>query len=206
MATGSTTTYEYRSSSSTGPVTNSYNAQTQSTRHIPPTTFDQEALIRPVMSHKSIVVNRTSSGGLHQPNSYGRNISAQANMASAASLLPFEAYVNLTNTGVTAVKESRVREKKDMQDLNERFANYLEKVRFLEAQNKSLADELGKLKSRWGKETEQIKSMYTAELDEARHLLDEAIKDKARLEIRAASLEDEIASMTQRLNIHSISV
>ncbi|MRB67734.1 hypothetical protein GH825_30730, partial [Bacillus thuringiensis] len=78
------------------------------------------------------------------------------------------------------VRESRVQEKKDMQDLNERFASYIEKVRFLEAQNRRLADELEKLKSKWGKETSAVKAMYQAELDEARRLLVEAEKEKAR--------------------------
>jgi len=55
-----------------------------------------------------------------------------------------------------------------------------------------LADELEKLKSKWGKETSQIKAMYQAELDEARRLLDDAEKDKARLEIRVASLEEQL--------------
>jgi len=87
-----------------------------------------------------------------------------------------------------------------MQDLNERFAGYIEKVRFLEAQNRRLADELEKLKSKWGKETTQIKAMYQAELDEARKLLDDAVKDKARLEIRVASLEEQLEEMSQRLN------
>ena len=34
--------------------------------------------------------------------------------------------------------------------------------------------------------------MYHVELDESRHQLDDAEKEKARLEIRAASLEDQI--------------
>ena len=82
--------------------------------------------------------------------------------------------------------------------MNERFASYIEKVRFLEAQNRKLADELDKLKSRWGKETSQIKAMYQAELDEARRLLDDAEKDKARLEIRCASLEEQLDEMRQK--------
>ncbi|MRA94233.1 hypothetical protein GH868_30380, partial [Bacillus thuringiensis] len=79
-------------------------------------------------------------------------------------------FSNITTTGVNNVRESRVQEKKDMQDLNERFASYIEKVRFLEAQNRRLADELEKLKSKWGKETSAVKAMYQAELDEARRL------------------------------------
>ena len=63
-------------------------------------------------------------------------------------------------------------------------------MRFLEAQNKRLTDELDKLKSRWGKDTTQIKAMFQVELDEARRLLDDGEKEKARLEIKIASLEE----------------
>lgn len=104
----------------------------------------------------------------------------------------------MTQTGVTAVKSSRQKEKKDMQDLNERFASYIEKVRFLEAQNRRLADELEKLKAKWGKETTQIKAMFQAELDEARKCLDDADKEKARLEIRVASLEEQLEELRQK--------
>ena len=75
------------------------------------------------------------------------------------------------------------------------MASYIEKVRFLEAQNRKLAETL---KWRWGKETIQIKAMYDAELNEARRLLDEAEKDKARLEIRCASLEEQLDEMRQK--------
>jgi len=107
------------------------------------------------------------------------------------------AYTAVTQTGVNNVKTARVQEKKDMQDLNERFASYIEKVRFLEAQNRKLADELDKLKAKWGKETTAIKAMYQAELDEARRLLDDAEKEKARLEIRCASLEEQVEEAIQ---------
>lgn len=117
----------------------------------------------------------------------------------ALSSAPSGAYANVTSTGVTAVKSTREQEKKDMQDLNERFASYIEKVRFLEAQNRRLADELEKLKSKWGKETSQIKAMYQAELDEARKCLDDADKEKARLEIRVASLEEQLEEIRNKL-------
>jgi len=103
-------------------------------------------------------------------------------------------------TGVSGVKTSRDKEKKDMQDLNERFASYIEKVRFLEAQNRRLGGELDKLKSKWGKETTQIKGLYQAELDEAKRLLEEAQKEKSRLEMRIAALEDQLANMRSKLD------
>jgi len=175
-----TTTYETRSSSS------NYNVE-----NVTP--------YRPNIGARNLVIQRTSAGGGiggRGGSSYSIERSSGMHYAGA----PSGAYAAVTNTGVTAVKSSREREKKDMQDLNERFASYIEKVRFLEAQNRRLADELEKLKAKWGKETTQIKAMYQAELDEARKCLDDADKEKARLEIRCASLEEQLEELRARLN------
>ena len=160
------------------------------------TTYESEhaapTIIRAGLQPRSLVINRTASLG---PGRSGSSMSMQRSMQYAAPALSAGAYTAITQTGVTNVRDSRVREKKDMQDLNERFASYIEKVRFLEAQNRKLADELDKLKQKWGKETTAIKAMYQAELDEARKLLDDAEKEKARLEIRAASLQEQIEEL-----------
>ena len=166
-----TTTYETRSS---------YEAETP--------------VYKAMMTPRHLVINRTMTSGPASRSSYSLERSSHYGSLGA----PSGAYAAVTSTGVLAVKSSREREKKDMQDLNERFASYIEKVRFLEAQNRRLADELEKLKSKWGKETTQIKAMYQAELDEARRLLDDAEKEKARLEIRVASLEEQLEELSQK--------
>jgi len=152
---------------------------------------------RTSIAPRSVIIQRTSYGGPGASNrGYARERSVQYGMNNASPALA--SYGAVTSTGVSSVMETREREKKDMQDLNGRFASYIEKVRFLEAQNRRLADELDKLKSKWGKETTQIKAIYQAELDEARKLLDDAMKDKARLEIRVASLEEQLQELNQK--------
>nr|CAB38180.1 cytoplasmic intermediate filament protein [Phascolion strombus] len=161
-------------------------------------TREYSSTYRPVIKGRgssSTNYGRSSYGGgggysMRQVSSYG--------MGSA--MAPAGAYKNMSSTGVASIKTSRDREKKDMQDLNERFANYIEKVRFLEAQNRKLAQELDQLKQKWGKETAAVKAMYQAELDEARKLLDDAEKEKARLEIRTASLEEQIDEIRASLD------
>lgn len=144
---------------------------------------------KPVVHPRTTIIQRTVAGA--GPGGYSSRIERSSGYsmygAPAAG-----AYSTITSQGVNNVRESRDKEKKDMQDLNERFASYIEKVRFLEAQNRKLSDELDKLKSKWGKETTAIKAMYQAELDEARKLLDDAEKEKAALEIKVASLEEQL--------------
>ena len=179
-----------------GPILKSTTYETKTSS----SSYSTEGLnqYRPVIAPRNLVIQRTmagSLGGASGGSSRTYSVERSSGMGYGA---PSGAYANVTNTGVTAVKTSREREKKDMQDLNERFASYIEKVRFLEAQNRRLADELEKLKAKWGKETTQIKAMYQAELDEARKCLDDADKEKARLEIRCASLEEQLEELRAR--------
>lgn len=155
---------------------------------------------RPTISSKNVIIQRSGYfGGVGQRAGPG-GVAAERSIrySSTASLPPGSSLALIQSTGVGAMKVSRDEEKKAMQDLNERLANYIEKVRFLEAQNRKLADELEKLKSKWGKETSNVKAMYQAELDEARRLLDEANREKGRLEVRVASLEEMLEELRRK--------
>ena len=142
-----------------------------------------------------LVINRSTTQTGSSPNRIKMDRSAEYNSMSG---LPIGSYSSLTSSGVTSVKESHDQEKKDMRDLNDRFSSYIDKVRYLESQNRHLADDLDKLKTKWGRETMQVKVMFQTELDEARRNLNEAETEKGRLEIRATSLDDEVDELKQQ--------
>lgn len=97
-----------------------------------------------------------------------------------------------------AVVASRVREKADLQELNDRFATYIERVRFLEADNKRLHDILTKLKAKFEELERVLKEMYEGELAQARKTIDETTKAKAAVEIRVAGLEQDLAEYKRK--------
>ena len=65
-------------------------------------------------------------------------------------------------------------------------------MRFLEAQNKTQATELGTLRDRWGKETEEVKNMYNVELENLQKLLNDSNKLRGKSEIELNNLENEL--------------
>jgi len=95
---------------------------------------------------------------------------------------------------VAAMKQKHDHEKQVLHQLNDRFAKYVDRVKFLESQNKKLLAELDELRQRWGEETRQIKEKYEPELLDARIKIDDATRQKALAEIRAKRSEYDAAS------------
>ncbi|CAG2235862.1 70 kDa neurofilament protein,Intermediate filament protein A,Muscle cell intermediate filament protein AV71,Muscle cell intermediate filament protein OV71,Intermediate filament protein ifa-2,Intermediate filament protein ifa-1,60 kDa neurofilament protein [Mytilus edulis] len=163
-----------------------------------------------IQPRQSTVVSRSSVGGPSMRSSiggggsggtvYSRTVEYGIGRSAGMPGLSPGGYEKVSNSGVQTVKSSREKEKKDMQDLNERFANYIEKVRFLEAQNRKLASELENLKTKWGKETSAIKSMYEQELAEARKLIDDLTRDKNKLEIQNSSIQEDMNNLRRQMD------
>lgn len=92
---------------------------------------------------------------------------------------------------LSPTRHSRLQEKADLQNLNDRLACYIDKVRYLETENTRLTREVQSSQETVTREISNIKSMYDHELAEARKLLDETHREKAKVEIDTKRLWDE---------------
>jgi len=103
---------------------------------------------------------------------------------------------------VSPSRVSRLQEKEEMQNLNDRLAIYIETVRRLESDNNLLRTQVATYSESTSKEVHEIKRLYETELDQAKCLIDELAKEKAKLEIEVnkhkADAEEAFAKLAKR--------
>ncbi|KTG36471.1 hypothetical protein cypCar_00002486 [Cyprinus carpio] len=82
--------------------------------------------------------------------------------------------------------QTRTNEKAELQHLNDRFANYIEKVRMLEQQNQAMVIEVERLR---GREPTRIADLYEDEMRELRREIEVVTSQRSRVEdVDAATL------------------
>lgn len=99
---------------------------------------------------------------------------------------------------IAAIKQKRDTEKQVLGQLNDRFAKYIERVKFLEGQNKKLLSELDELREKWGADSRLIRERYEPELLEARATIDDTTREKAASEIRSKRAEYEAVNLKRQ--------
>lgn len=94
------------------------------------------------------------------------------------------------------VVQSREKEKIALQELNDRFASYIERVRFLEADNKRLQSIINELIVKFDSLDAALRAIYEQELLAARAALDKTTAAKGAAELRAYNAESKLKEVT----------
>ncbi|XP_070543549.1 lamin-B1-like isoform X2 [Ptychodera flava] len=97
-------------------------------------------------------------------------------------------------------RRSRIQEKNELQDLNDRLANYIDKVRQLEADNTRLQVQVTRVEETQTREVTNLKAAYESELSDTRRLLDSTSKEKARLQIEHDKWKNQAEDFGARLS------
>ena len=99
------------------------------------------------------------------------------------------------------VMVTRVAEKRELANLNDRLAYYINHVRNLETDNCLLIKQVESLEEVKTREVSNIKGLYEGELIDARRLLDKISKEKAVLLIDNAKLSHDNVDFKERFFI-----
>ncbi|KAJ3605036.1 hypothetical protein NHX12_027087 [Muraenolepis orangiensis] len=93
----------------------------------------------------------------------------------------------------------RSNEKEQLQGLNDRFAGYIDKVHYLEQQNKQIEDEIQALRQKQVSRN-QLGDMYDQELQELRSVLEQIHHDKAQIQLDTDQIEEDIQRLRDRFD------
>lgn len=119
--------------------------------------------------------------------------------SSSGSLIP--SLENLYLSQVAAIsndlKSIRTQEKAQLQDLNDRFASFIERVHELEQQNKVLEAELLVLRQKHS-EPSSFRALYEQEIRDLRLTVEDATKEKQALRGKREGLEETVQPAGRR--------
>lgn len=102
-----------------------------------------------------------------------------------------------STTPLSPTRISRLQEKEELRHLNDRLAVYIDRVRALELENDRLLVKVSEKEEVTTREVSGIKSLYEAELADARRVVDEIAKERAKLQIDLGKSNSELEEITK---------
>ncbi|XP_059244558.1 lamin-B2 [Mustela nigripes] len=121
-----------------------------------------------------------------------RAAAAAAAAATSAMATPLPGRGGGPATPLSPTRLSRLQEKEELRELNDRLAHYIDRVRALELENDRLLLKISEREEVTTREVSGIKTLYESELADARRVLDETARERARLQIELGKLKAEL--------------
>lgn len=150
-------------------------------------------------SHMASRVYEVKSSGAPSYSNYRLSSGAGAGFGSSTAMRTYSGEkldFNLADAMNQDFLNTRTNEKAELQHLNDRFASYIEKVRFLEQQNAALTVEIEKLRGREG--PGRVADLYEEEMRELRRQIDSLSNQRARVEVERDNLADDLQKIKLR--------
>uniref|UniRef100_A0AAX7VPT2 Lamin B2 n=1 Tax=Astatotilapia calliptera TaxID=8154 RepID=A0AAX7VPT2_ASTCA len=110
-----------------------------------------------------------------------------------------EAGRSAASTPLSPTRISRLQEKQELQHLNDRLAVYIDRVRALELENDRLMVKVSEKEEVTTREVTGLKALYEAELADARRVLDETARERARLQIDLGKAQADLEEATRSI-------
>ncbi|XP_075764418.1 lamin-A-like [Pelodiscus sinensis] len=89
----------------------------------------------------------------------------------------------------------RLQEKEELQELNDRLAVYIDRVRSLESKNARLQERITISEAASSRELSNTKAAYESELADARKTLDSVARERARLQLELDTMREEFLEL-----------
>ncbi|CAL8351429.1 unnamed protein product [Gadus morhua 'NCC'] len=171
------------------------------------------------MSSYSPVSSRMSGGGASGGGGGGRYMRSMSPVVSSRSTTTYQrgrssgashhqpriSYDKVDFSLAEAVNQeflaTRSNEKQELQELNDRFASFIDKVRYLEQQNGSLQQELNTFKGQQQQgQPSRATDLFQEELRELKRQLDDVGKERDQFHVERDNLAEDLGLLRQRLD------
>lgn len=100
-------------------------------------------------------------------------------------------------TPLSPTRITRLQEKEELRHLNDRLAVYIDRVRSLELENDRLMVKISEKEEVTTREVTGVKALYEGELADARRVLDETARERAKLQIELGKYKSDLDEITK---------